>query len=210
MTQSTSVLLALTLSLAATACTNPADDKPKAKVGEATPAEPAATPTKGAFAVDPSKSKLGFIGSKVTGSHEGGFKTFEATVSPKGGKVEGGSVSVEIDVGSMFTDSEKLTGHLQGADFFDVEAHPKATFVSTAIDVGDSKEYSHSVTGNLELHGVKKSITFPANIVQDRGTLKVESEFSINRKDFDMEYAGMPDDLIRDEVVIKLDLVFTS
>jgi hypothetical protein len=37
---------------------------------------------------------------------------------------------------------------------------------------------------------------------------KVKSEFSINRKDFSMEYAGMADDLIRDDVVIKLDLVF--
>ena len=32
------------------------------------------------------------------------------------------------------------------------------------------------------------------------------SEFSINRKDFGMQYPGMADDLIRDEVVIKLDI----
>jgi len=34
----------------------------------------------------------------------------------------------------------------------------------------------------------------------------VESEFSINRKDFGIVYAGKADDLIRDDVVIRLNL----
>jgi hypothetical protein len=36
--------------------------------------------------------------------------------------------------------------------------------------------------------------------------VKAMSEFSINRKDFGIVYPGMPDDLIRDLVVIKLSL----
>jgi len=40
-------------------------------------------------------------------------------------------------------------------------------------------------------------------VLTDRD-LKANSEFSINRKDFGLVYPGMPDDLIRDEVVIKL------
>ena len=35
---------------------------------------------------------------------------------------------------------------------------------------------------------------------------KLESEFAINRKDFGIVYAGMADDLIRDEVVVELKL----
>jgi hypothetical protein len=34
----------------------------------------------------------------------------------------------------------------------------------------------------------------------------VDSEFAINRKDFGIVYAGKADDLVRDDVVIKLDL----
>jgi hypothetical protein len=34
----------------------------------------------------------------------------------------------------------------------------------------------------------------------------VKSEFAINRKDFGIVYAGKADDLIRDDVVIHLDL----
>jgi polyisoprenoid-binding protein YceI len=214
MTRRSSIVLALGLALSVTACSNPADGKPQAKVEEAAPekkadAAPAAAAKAGsAYAVNAEASKLGFVGSKVTGSHEGGFKTFTAQLSAADGKVEGGSVSVEIDIDSMFSDSDQLTGHLKSADFFDAEKHPKATFKSTEIKAGGSEGYSHTVVGNLGMHGVTKKITFPANIAMKDGKVDVDSEFSINRKDFEMAYAGKADDLIRDEVVIKLDLTF--
>ena len=37
-------------------------------------------------------------------------------------------------------------------------------------------------------------------------TVSVDAEFAINRKDFGIVYKGKADDLIRDEVVIKLNL----
>jgi hypothetical protein len=49
-------------------------------------------------------------------------------------------------------------------------------------------------------------VTFPATIAVDDSSVSVKSEFSINRKDFGIVYAGKADDLIRDDVVIKLDL----
>ena len=212
MIRSNSIALAIGLALATTACSNPADGKPQAKVEEAAPqdkAEEAAPAAKaGGYTVNAAASNLGFVGSKVTGSHPGGFKTFSATVDPKDGKVEGGSVSVEIEIDSMFSDSEKLTGHLKSADFFDAAAHPKATFQSSEIKAGGTDGHSHTVVGNLGLHGVTKKITFPASIAMEGGKVTVKSEFSINRKDFEMAYAGKADDLIRDEVVIKLDLTF--
>ena len=212
MIRSSSLVLALGLALSVTACSNPADGKPQAKVEEASPQDKAATPaaTAGGYTVNAGASKLGFVGSKVTGSHPGGFKTFSATLDPKDGKIEGGSVSVEIEIDSMFSDSEKLTGHLKSADFFDAEAHPTATFRSSEIKAGGTDGHSHTVVGNLELHGVTKKITFPATIAVDGGTVTVKSEFSINRQDFEMAYAGKADDLIRDEVVIKLDLSFDA
>ena len=65
----------------------------------------------------------------------------------------------------------------------------------------------YEVTGNLELHGVTKSITFPATIVVEDGRITAEAEFFIRRTDFGILYPGKPDDLIRDEVVIRLDLI---
>ena len=37
----------------------------------------------------------------------------------------------------------------------------------------------------------------------------VKADFAINRRDFNINYPGMPNDLIRDNVVIKLDLQAT-
>lgn len=206
-------MLALGLAFSVSACSNPADGKPQAKVEEAAPEKAApekAKPAAGAktYAVKLDGSKLGFVGSKITGSHAGGFKTFTASVDVPDGKAEGSTVAVEIDVKSMFSDSDKLTGHLLSPDFFDADKHPKATFKSVSIAAGGSDGHSHTVEGNLGLHGVTKKITFPATIEIKGDGLTVKSEFSINRKDFGMKYPGMPDDAIRDEVVIKLDLAF--
>ena len=60
------------------------------------------------------------------------------------------------------------------------------------------------MTGNLELHGVTKSIKFPATVKASGDSVEVDAEFAINRKDFGVVYPGMPDDLIKDDVLLKL------
>lgn len=51
-----------------------------------------------------------------------------------------------------------------------------------------------------------KNITFPAEVTMDGEKAGIHAKFDINRKDFGIVYAGKPDDLIRDEVVIELTL----
>ena len=159
------------------------------------------------MALTAENSKVEFTGSKVTGKHEGGFKAFTGTIDLVNAKAEESSVKVDIDTTSVYSDSEGLTGHLKSPDFFDVEKFPKANFTSTKI-VADSTTGagSYTITGDFDLHGQKKSITFPAKITVTDAEVAVESEFSINRKDFGIVYAGKTDDLIRDDVVIKLNL----
>jgi len=108
------------------------------------------------------------------------------------------------------TDQEKLVGHLKSPDFFDVEKFPVTRFQSTKIETGGERGATHTVTGNLELHGVTKSIRFPASISLAADNVSVKSEFGINRKDFGIVYPGKPDDLIKDEVLIRLNLVATK
>ncbi|MFO7177066.1 MAG: YceI family protein [Pseudomonadota bacterium] len=194
---------------ALTGCnTNPAKDKPKAEVAEAVvPAAPAAAPASAAkYAFSQEGSKLEWVGAKVSAKHDGGFRTFSGTIELPEGNPEKGSVSVEIDTASVFSDTEKLTGHLKSPDFFDVEKYPKARFTSTSIRPGGDNGATHTVTGNLELHGVTKSISFPAKIRVDADQVAVDAEFGINRKDFGIVYPGMPDDLIRDDVLIRLEV----
>jgi polyisoprenoid-binding protein YceI len=198
--------------LALVACDDPAKEKAKAVTTEATTstAQAASTVEKAAgtlvrYDFDPSTSKVEWVGSKVTGKHEGGFRQFKGAVSFVDGAPEKSSVTVDIDTDSLFADQDKLVGHLKTADFFDVAKFPKATFTSTEVKKSD-KPQGYTVTGSLSLHGVTKSISFPATIRTNPSGVDVASEFAINRKDFGLVYAGKADDLIRDDVVIKLTL----
>lgn len=213
------LFLVLSFSLFLTACEDPAANKAKATTTNATSDSTAtnssdananansSTTSANGLPVSPENSKIEFTGSKVTGKHDGGFKQFTGNINLVNNNPEESKVSVEIDMTSVFTDADGLTEHLKNADFFDVAKYPKATFTSTKIVPDTAKGAdNYTVTGDFDLHGQKKSITFPATIKVSDAEVAVNSEFSINRKDFGIIYAGKTDDLIRDDVVIKLDL----
>lgn len=194
---------------------NPADSVPSAQVQTQTPA-PATDVTPGesssatpSAAVDgpvyafAEGTEVGFVGSKVTGSHDGGFKKVEGSVTVPGDDLQQAVVELTIDMTSIYSDDEKLTGHLKSEDFFAVDQFPQATFKSTSLkQEGDG----YTVTGDLTMHGVTKAVTFPAKIAIEGDAVRASAEFSINRKDFNIVYPGKPDDLIRDDVVIKFDV----
>jgi polyisoprenoid-binding protein YceI len=188
------------------ACDNdPAKGKSTASVAEPVTVQasaPSSVVTKYAFSA--ADSKLEFTGAKVTGKHEGSFAAFTGTMQLADNDPEKGSVSVDIDMPSLSVDAPKLTAHLKSPDFFDVAKFPKARFVSTSVKGGGENGASHTVTGNLEMHGVTKSITFPATIKPHGDSVDVDAEFAINRKDFGVVYPGAPDDLIKDEILINL------
>lgn len=215
----------IVIGLQLTGCSNPADDKFKAQaVSPGVAAEkdantgisPVPAPEVALALPDGAKkvqavaadSKVDFIGSKVTGSHSGGFKSFtaEAVVDPA--KKTLLDFTATIDMNSTWSDNDNLTGHLKNQDFFDVPKFPTSSFQTTKVAAGGDAKLAGSnvmITGNLTLHGVTKQIAFPAKVeVAETGAVKLESEFAINRKDFGIVYGGKADDLIRDEVVIKL------
>jgi polyisoprenoid-binding protein YceI len=199
-------LLVMTSAFAAalSACDNdPGKGKPHAEVRAPQPAtDTAAGAVEHAFSA--ADSKIEFTGAKVTGKHDGSFGSFRGTVWVQDGDPTRSSVNVEIDMASLKSDADKLTTHLKSADFFDVAVHPTAKFVSTDVKAGGEGGATHTVTGNLEMHGVTKSITFPATIKIAADTVETDAEFAINRQDFGVAYPGMPDDLIKDEILIRL------
>ncbi|MBM4375690.1 MAG: YceI family protein [Deltaproteobacteria bacterium] len=197
-------LLTVLAPLALLACdADPAAGKARATAASAAPvATAAAGAAKLAFSAQ--GSKVEYVGAKVTGKHTGGFGAFKGQIALSDGAVEKSQVSVEVETASLTSDSDMLTGHLKGADFFNVEKFPKASFTSTAIKAGGEGGATHTVTGNLELHGVTKSVSFPATIKLTGDGADVDAEFAINRKDFGIAYPGKPDDLIKDDVLIKL------
>jgi polyisoprenoid-binding protein YceI len=146
-----------------------------------------------------STSTVEWVGAKVTGDHKGGF-----TVVKGSAKVEGDtllSINAEIDISSMFSDSDRLTKHLLAKDFFEAEKYPKAIFSSTKIENG-------IISGILDMRMIKKEISFPAKISVSKQVVDIQSEFTINRRLWEINYDGKANNLIKDDVLIKLNVQY--
>ena len=202
-------------------CADPAENVPKATVstngaataeagatGEAGKAAAAAASNPGAaakaYVITPENSKVEFTGSKVTGKHDGGFKELAGEVHVAGNAVQHAKVTIQTD--SIYSDNNRLTGHLKSPDFFDTAKYPTAVFETTSISGSGADA---KVTGKLTMHGETKEISFQANIEVKDDAVTVKAEFSINRHDFNMKYSGKADDLIRELVVLRLDVKAT-
>ena len=181
---------------------NPTKDKAQATVAEPVAVAAPAAGTKYVFSG--ANSKISWVGAKVTRKHDGSFGTFNGAIDLVDGKPEKSSVTVDVDIASLTTDEPKLIVHLKTPDLLDLATFPQAHFASTSIKPGGDKGATHTVTGNFTLHGVTKSISFPATIKVNGDTADVNADFGINRKDFGIVYPGMPDDLIKDDILIKL------
>jgi polyisoprenoid-binding protein YceI len=185
-----------------------ADDKAGEKAVESPKESPAVKPVTIELT-----GKIRFTGSKVTGSHSCVLSKSGGSITLNGDDLAQATFRFEAQTGALRCDegnrndwTPKLEGHLAGKDFFWSEKHPKAIFASTAIVAWKGGGATHQVTGNLTLRGVTKSITIPATIKLAGKAVSGTTEFSINRKDFGIEYAGKADDLIRDNVVLTVEL----
>ena len=180
------------------AANGPVAEDPLATSGPDLPSLPAGQ----TLNLNPEGSRLAFVGSKVTGSHDGGFDHFSGEVVLAEGVVV--ATQIRVDLTSTFTDAEKLTGHLLTDEFFHVERFPEAVFVSTDIRETAGGEGTHSVSGVLHLHGVRHALQFPATIeVGDAGVL-VSANFSMDRNDWGVSYPGQADNLIKAAVQVEL------
>lgn len=144
-------------------------------------------------------STLEWVGAKVTGDHSGGFKVVKGSAQVDKGALL--SLNAEIDIASMFSDSDRLTGHLLSADFFEAKKYPTAVFSSTKIEDG-------TITGILDMRMIKKEISFPATIATNEQSVDIKAEFTINRRLWEINYNGKANDLIKDDVLIKLNVQY--
>jgi polyisoprenoid-binding protein YceI len=140
----------LCLSLAAPAATRGVQKEP--------PKAASADTGSGSYSVDSVHSTVIFkIKHLNTSWAFGRFEKISGQFELDDKSPEKSSVSITIDVDSINTGSEKRDNHLKSPDFFDAAQFPSAVFTSKSVKKsGDGK---FSVTGDLELHGVTKSVT---------------------------------------------------
>lgn len=167
------------------------------------------------YSVNTETSSIVWTGNKVTGSHTGTVKIQSGTVVLNNNQLTGGEFTVDMtsifneDMKNDAENKSKLENHLKSDDFFAVDAYPTANFVVT--EVNNVTDAGADVSGNLTLRGITKNITFPVTITANTDdTFSANADFNINRKDWDVKYEGMRDDLISNEINFKITLNATK
>lgn len=174
-------------------------------------------------------SQIDWVGSKkVGGRHTGFIKLKSGELYVKDNQIVGGRFVIDMntitvtDIPADKPDNAKLTGHLKSADFFEVETYPEASFEITSITNWDptrergklDPEFSiadptHEITGNLKMKDVTKSISFPAKVVMNDGSITANARFNINRYDWNVNFRKgetVEDKIINAEINIGIQL----
>ena len=128
----------------------------------------------------------------------GRFNEFTGEITINADAVIERSVAFEVKAASIDTGNEKRDQHLRSSDFLSAKQFPLITFKSTKVSEKAGKKDVLEVTGDLELHGVKKSITVDAEITgraegkDGESLIGFESTFTIKRSEFGMTYGMGP------------------
>lgn len=125
--------------IALSACENPADKTTDASVSEKVEVEKVDAAADAVTYTFSDDSKLEWVGSKVTGIHNGGFKSFTGEIAIADGTLSVSGQTITIDMESIWSDNDKLTGHLKSEDFMNTSKFPQSTFELTGVKTKDKK-----------------------------------------------------------------------
>ena len=194
----------------------------KAKEAETKDTEEAAVAevTAVTYNVNTTDSNIEWKGFKPTGSHTGTIAIKEGNLSLNDGVVESGNFVIDMssitvtDIPAEDEGNGKLTGHLKNADFFNVEAHPTATFEVTGLETVEGKTM---LSGNLTIKEKTNNISFPITTTVNGNDVTLTSEtFTIDRSKWNIEYGSksffdnLGDKFINDNMEMKVSLKATK
>ncbi len=140
--------------------------------------------------IDPDHSVAAFtVRHMMVSNVRGQFNKLSGAIQFDPADIAHSSVEVEIETEGIWTGIQKRDEHLRSPDFFDVAQYPKIFFRSAKVNAVGGKRFS--LTGNLTLHGVTRSVSFDAEYVGPvKGTEEGETCLGftavaeINREDY--------------------------
>lgn len=92
--------------------------------------------------------------------------------------------------------------------YMESDKYPNATFqgkLNETVDFTKDACYKVSATGTMKMHGVEKTITTPGTITVKQGEVRLEAEFKVALKDYNIEVPKLVVAKIAEEVDVKID-----
>ena len=157
-------------------------------------------------------STLMWVGSKVTGSHEGTINLSSGHLILDNNDLVGGEFVIDMTsvVCTDLTGKGKasLEGHLKSDDFFSVNKFPTASL--TILNVKKNSLGLYQVNANITIKGITQEIMFDAEIKEKTAKAKLiidRTEFGIIYKSGNF-FKELADKAIYDEFEISVELKF--
>ena len=163
------------------------------------------------FKIDAQKSKITWVGKKVTGQHNGTVNLAEGSFTSIGKNITGGSFTIDMTSIKDAEASARLEGHLKSDDFFSTEKFPKSTFVITKIKSKGTDQYA--IKGNLTIKGITNEVEYPATIKITKNQLTATAKIIVDRTKFDIKFRSgnfienLGDKAIEDNFELNVELV---
>jgi len=160
---------------------------------------------------DTEKTKILWLGEKVTGQHEGTINLKSGWLNWKDNKIESGEFYIDM---TSLKDNEanaKLEGHLKSEDFFGVEKFPASKLVitgSTSFEKGTGV-----VSGMLTIKDITNPIEFKATMQRKDDGVWFYSNIVIDRSKYNVRYGSgsffdnLGDRTIYDEFKLRVSLL---
>lgn len=156
--------------------------------GEGTPVATAQSAASSGWAVQ--NGTLGIEVTQMGSAVSGSFATWSAniTFAEPANPGPAGDVTVEIAIPSLTLGS--VTAQAMGADYFDAETWPTATFTADLVQIaGDQYE----AQGSLTIRDQTVPVTLPFTLTLDGDTAVMSGATEVNRMDFNVG-AGTTDE----------------
>ena len=216
----TIITVLITLAFYMTSC-----NTKKGESAATSEAEEAAKATEGShtYTADIERSKLRWLGTKVTGQHDGTINFKEGHIDIEEGRVVSGTFVFDMNsiVVLDLTDevlNNKLVNHLKHNDFFAVDSFPHSTFEITAAEYLEtpSNGNNYTISGNMTIRGVSKNISFPALVEINDNIIMAKGKVTLDRTEWNVKYGsgkffkGLGDQMINDNFEIGIELIATK
>jgi polyisoprenoid-binding protein YceI len=164
-----------------------------------------------AYKIDSQKSKITWLGKKVTGQHAGTINLSDGSLTSNGKNITGGSFAIDMTSLKDEGANARLEDHLKSDDFFSTAKHPKATFVISTIESKGADQYA--VKGKLTIKGITNEIEFPSTIQITKGQVNAKAKIIVDRTKFDIKFRSgnffenLGDKTIEDNFELNVELV---
>lgn len=160
------------------------------------------------YTVDASGSSVDWVGTKVTGAHDGSISISSGQIKFEDGQFVGGEAVIDMtsitveDIKNPDT-NQNLVDHLKNADFFDVTVHPEAMMKVTSVTPAGENVYD--VTADFTIKDITNSVAFQARVTKTGDSIQASAEIKIDRTKYNVRYGSgkffedLGDRMIHDE-----------